>query len=72
MSAETQDAVLAEWADSSLKLRRTIYKALRGIIVAAYYGNPATYASVGYPGPPDIVPFGEPRALVAAKDLEAK
>lgn len=70
MSPEAQDAVLAAWADSSIKLRRTGYKALRGIVVAAYYGNPITYAAVGYPGPPDLPALGEPRALAAAEKLE--
>ncbi|MFZ5438400.1 MAG: gluconate 2-dehydrogenase subunit 3 family protein [Myxococcota bacterium] len=47
-----QDAVLAEWRDSRLPLRRTGYVALRGLVMAAYYGNRATWAPVGYPGPP--------------------
>lgn len=47
-----QDAVLAEWRDSRLTLRRTGYKALRGLALAAYYGNPAAWPAVGYPGPP--------------------
>lgn len=46
-----QDAVLAEWRDSRLTLRRTGYRALRGIALAAYYGNKATWSAVGYPGP---------------------
>jgi hypothetical protein len=47
-----QDVVLAEWRDSRLTLRRTGYKALRGITLAAYYGNKAVWPAVGYPGPP--------------------
>jgi hypothetical protein len=46
-----QDQVLAEWRDSRLTLRRTGYRALRGIAIAAYYGNKATWSAVGYPGP---------------------
>lgn len=46
-----QDEVLAEWRDSRLTLRRTGYRALRGIAIAAYYGNKATWSAVGYPGP---------------------
>jgi hypothetical protein len=46
-----QEKVLAEWRDSSLALRRTGFHALRGLAMAAYYGNKATWASVGYPGP---------------------
>lgn len=70
MSPEDQDATLADWEDSSIKLRRTAYKALRGIIVAGYYANPAVYPAVGYPGPPELPAFGEPRALVANMKLE--
>lgn len=47
-----QEEVLAEWRDSRLTLRRTGYRALRGISIAAYYGNKATWSAVGYPGPP--------------------
>ena len=47
-----QDQVLAEWRDSRLTLRRTGYRALRGIAIAAYYGNNATWPAVGYGGPP--------------------
>ena len=46
-----QDEVLAEWRDSRLTLRRTGYRALRGLAIAAYYGNQATWTAVGYPGP---------------------
>ncbi len=48
----TQDEVLAEWRDSRLVLRRTGYLALRGLALAAYYGNPGVWAAVGYGGPP--------------------
>lgn len=47
-----QDAVLAEWRDSRLTLRRTGYAALRNLALAAYYGNAATWPAVGYGGPP--------------------
>ena len=43
---------LNEWRDSRLTLRRTGYRALRGLALAAYYGNPATWIAVGYGGPP--------------------
>ncbi len=51
LGPQEQEAVLAEWRDSRLLLRRTGYLALRGLVMAAYYGNKATWASVGYPGP---------------------
>ncbi len=52
LPAGEQDVVLAEWRDSGLMLRRTGYLALRGLAMAAYFGNQATWPSVGYAGPP--------------------
>ena len=52
LSPTEQDQVLGEWRDSRLTLRRTGYAALRNLTLAAYYGNPQTWAAVGYPGPP--------------------
>lgn len=52
LSPTEQEQVLTEWRDSKLTIRRTGYSALRGIIMAAYYGNPMTWSAVGYGGPP--------------------
>lgn len=49
---DQQFAVLDEWRDSRLTLRRTGYLALRGVVMAAYFGNPKTWPAVKYPGPP--------------------
>lgn len=49
---DQQFAVIDEWRDSKLTLRRTGYLALRGLVMAAYYGNPKTWPAVKYPGPP--------------------
>ena len=54
MTATEQDAVLAEWMRSSIGVRRTGYTALRGLVLAAYFVRPETWASVGYPGPPKL------------------
>lgn len=51
LSATEQEDVLGEWRDSSLIVRRTGYNALRGLVLAAYYGNKQTWAAVGYGGP---------------------
>lgn len=51
LSPPTQDEVLREWRDSRLEVRRTGYQALRGLVLAAYYGDARTWAAVGYPGP---------------------
>ncbi len=44
--------VLEGWRDSSVTLRRTVFKTLHNLCNAAYWGNPRVYALVGYPGPP--------------------
>lgn len=49
---EEQDRVLLEWRDSRLAIRRAGYLALRGLVLASYYGSPLTWAAVNYPGPP--------------------
>ena len=51
---EAQDAVLLAWRDSRFVLRRGGYQALRKLTLAEHYGSPETWASVGYPGPPEI------------------
>ncbi len=58
-SPPQQDRALAAWRDSRLQLRRSGFKALRGLIMAAYWGHPDTFAGSGYPGPPD---FGQAAA----------
>lgn len=70
MSPADQDAVLAAWRDSRLNLRRTGFKALTGLVSAAYYSNPLTYAAVAYPGPPNIGPQGPTLAAAPATQLE--
>ena len=52
MSVEEQDRVLLEWRDSRVTLRRSGYLALRTLVNAAYYGNPAVWPALRYPGPP--------------------
>ena len=53
MSPVEQDAHLTAWATSRMAVRRTGFQALKRLSAAVYYGSPETYASVGYPGPPD-------------------
>jgi hypothetical protein len=52
LSVDEQERVLTEWRDSRIVLRRSGYVALRTIIMGAYYGNPAVWPAVKYPGPP--------------------
>jgi hypothetical protein len=53
LSGEQQDAVLVAWRDSSVALRRTLYRALSALVASIYYGDPRTWPGIGYPGPPD-------------------
>jgi hypothetical protein len=52
MSPEEQDAHLRSWQTSRLAIKRTGYQAMKRLSCAMYFSDPATYASVGYPGPP--------------------
>jgi hypothetical protein len=45
---EAQDAVLREWQDSRLAIRRTGFWALRTLVHACYYGTPEAMAATGY------------------------
>lgn len=54
LSPKSQDAVLDSWRRSRLALRRGGYNVLRKLTQAAHYASPSTWASVGYPGPPQI------------------
>jgi hypothetical protein len=51
--AELQDA-LQGMRTSSLALRQQAYHALRDLTNAAYYADPSTWSSMGYPGPRDV------------------
>jgi hypothetical protein len=48
----TREATLERWRTSRLSLRRTIYRSLVGLVLGAYYSDPAVFVAVGYPGPP--------------------
>ncbi len=52
LDVAAQEQVLLEWSTSKLTLRRTGFSALRGVVMAAYYGSSKTWPAVGYPGPP--------------------
>jgi hypothetical protein len=60
-SPEQQDARIRAWQASRYTLRRTGYKALKKLVYAAYYGAPATWPALGYPGPPSLGPRPSPR-----------
>jgi hypothetical protein len=47
-------AFLDRFRESSLTLLRSAYGALHQLTFAAWYGNPAAWPRIGYPGPPDL------------------
>ena len=51
---EEIDVFLNAWRSSGWALKRSAYDALHQIILAAWYGNPRSWADIGYPGPPRI------------------
>jgi hypothetical protein len=61
---EQQDARIRSWQTSRFRVRRTGYKALKRVVYAAYYGAPATWSALGYPGPPPIGPLVPIRGTV--------
>lgn len=46
------DVFLTAWRDSGWALKRSAYDALHQLVIAAWYGNERSWASIGYPGPP--------------------
>ena len=53
-SRDSVAAFLASWRDSRFTLLRSGYGALHQLILAAWYGNSRSWASLGYPGPPSL------------------
>ena len=47
-------AFLDRWRTSGWMLLRSAYDALHQLVLAAWYGNPRAWPSIGYPGPPAI------------------
>jgi hypothetical protein len=45
---------LASWRNSRLDTLRTGYIGLNNLIVGSWYGNPKSWARIGYDGPPTI------------------
>jgi hypothetical protein len=47
-------AFLERWRTSGFLLLRSAYRALHQLVFAAWYGNPASWPAIGYPGPPRL------------------
>lgn len=52
LDREARAQVLEGWRTSRLPLKRTVFRAVAGLVGATYWGDPRTHAFVGYPGPP--------------------
>lgn len=48
-------AFLDRWRASSWALQRSAYDALHQLMMAAWYGNPRSWAAIGYGGPPRLI-----------------
>ncbi|KUM04082.1 twin-arginine translocation signal domain-containing protein [Chromobacterium subtsugae] len=46
---------LRRWRNSRFQLKRSVYQALHQLINAAWYGNPASWAALGYRLPEGVV-----------------
>lgn len=62
LSADAQDEVLRRWESSRLSILRTGFLALRTVVMSAFYSQPDSWPTVGYPGPPTS--FRQPQAPV--------
>ena len=51
LRAAEQDEVLEGWEESRIGTRRTVFQALRRLILSTYYSLPQSYPDIGYRGP---------------------
>jgi len=47
-------AFLSRWRDSDFLMFRSAYAALHQLVFAAWYGTPAAWPAIDYPGPPRL------------------
>jgi hypothetical protein len=55
LSPEDRWAVLDSWRRARIRVFRTAFKAIHGLVTASYYSAPQVHARVGYPGVPPWV-----------------
>lgn len=53
-SIDSLQRFLKDWQESYLALLRSGYLGLHQIIIGSYYGEPVSWSSIGYPGPPEL------------------
>lgn len=51
LSPSKRERYLRGWMGSRLGFRRTVYRALRGLVANLYYADERTWAHLGYAGP---------------------
>lgn len=58
LTVPQREAVLLSLSDSRLAAKRALFSALKGACLAPYYitGGPVLWESMGYPGPPGVLP----------------
>lgn len=56
LSEAQQDAIIERWRSSRIGFRRTVYKALSSLVASLYWGQPETWARIGYtlPNPANL------------------
>ncbi len=65
LSQAQREAVLLSLSDSRLAAKRALFAALKGACLAPYYitAGPPLWDSIGYPGPPGVLPDAPDPAL---------
>jgi hypothetical protein len=53
LEGEAQDAVIRNWQTSSVAFRRMLIHGLSALTMSVYWGDPRSWPSTGYGGPPD-------------------
>jgi Gluconate 2-dehydrogenase subunit 3 len=59
LDAADQEAALVNLRDSSVGVRRTLFRALSGLVLAVYWSNPRTWERAGYGGPESVAKLRE-------------
>lgn len=54
LDPDAQDRILLQWRASTVAFRRTAFGAFNALVGSTYYGEAATWARIGYGGPPSV------------------
>ena len=54
VSARSIEKMLSSWQYNFLDIKKIAYSGLKELGFASWYGNPAHWQEIGYPGPPEI------------------